>query len=276
MIKDILVNLLLGGSHDRARDYAVSLAEMLDSHLTAIAFAYAPIIPMAAGVVVIPAELIDAQRAENQNAARLAKSNFEKAIGTAGLRVDCNIANASAEGAIGLFARIARCFDLTVLQQADERHSQNDLIIEAALFNGGRPVIVVPHVHSRAPSFKRVLICWDGSKPAARAIADAIPLLGRAGKVEVITIAEANKITEDFPGAEIGQHLARHGLKIEVKRIDTAGMDVGNAILSIAADISADFIVMGAYGHTRIREFVLGGVTNTILSSMTVPVLMSR
>jgi len=101
-------------------------------------------------------------------------------------------------------------------------------------------------------------------------------LLRRAPKIEVITFAEQDKITEEFPGAEIGQHLARHELKVEIKRIDVANIDVANAILSYAADVSADLLVMGAYGHTRIREFVLGGVTNTILASMTVPVLMSH
>lgn len=277
MIKDILVNLAIDNKGDRARDYAISLADKLDAHLTGIAFSYEPVLPMmGGGMEAIPAEYIDEQRVENEKAARLAKTNFQKGVGEAGLRSDCYSPNASAAGAAALFARIGRHFDLAVVQQAEATTPEHDYLIEAILFEGGRPVIVVPYIHKAAPSFKRALVCWDGSKPAARAIADAIPLLRRAGKIEVITIAEAGKVTEEFPGAEIGQHLTRHGLKIEIKRIDVAEIDVGNTILSYVADVSADFLVMGAYGHTRIREFVLGGVTNTILSSMTVPVLMSH
>lgn len=277
MIKDILVNLAVGNKGDRARDYAISLAETLDAHLSGIAFSYDPVLPiMGGGMEAIPAEYIEEQRAENEKAARLAKANFQKSVGEAGLRSDCYSPNASAAGAATLFARISRHFDLAVVQQAEATTPEHDYLIEAALFEGGRPVIVVPYIHKAAPSFKHALVCWDGSRPAARAIADAIPLLRRAGKIEVITIAEAGKVTEEFPGAEIGQHLTRHGLKIDIKRIDIAEIDVGNAILSYVADTSTDFVVMGAYGHSRIREFVLGGVTNTILSSMTAPVLMSH
>jgi nucleotide-binding universal stress UspA family protein len=277
MIKDIIVNLAIDNKGDRARDYAISLADKLDAHLTGIAFSYEPVLPMmGGGMEAIPAEYIDELRAENEKAARLAKANFQKSVGEAGLRSDCYSPNASAAGAAALFARIGRHFDLAVVQQAEATTPEYDYLIESTLFEGGRPVIVVPYIHKAAPSFKRALVCWDGSKPAARAIADAIPLLRRADKIEVITIAEAGKVTEEFPGAEIGQHLTRHGLKIEIKRIDVAKIDVGNTILSYAADVGADFVVMGAYGHTRIREFVLGGVTNTILSSMTVPVLMSH
>jgi nucleotide-binding universal stress UspA family protein len=277
MIKDILVNLAVGNRGDRARDYAISLAETLDAHLSGIAFSYDPVLPiMGGGMEAIPAEYIEEQRAENEKAARLAKADFQKSVGEAGLRSDCYSPNASAAGAATLFARISRHFDLAVVEQAEATTPEHDYLIEAALFEGGRPVIVVPYIHKAAPSFKHALVCWDGSRPAARAIADAIPLLRRAGKIEVITIAEAGKVTEEFPGAEIGQHLARHGLKIDIKRIDIAEIDVGNAILSYVADTSTDFVVMGAYGHSRIREFVLGGVTNTILSSMTAPVLMSH
>ena len=276
MIKDILVNLSTVGKRDRARDYAIALAERLDAHLTGIAFSYEPVIPMMGSIEAVPAQFIDELRGDNEKAAREAKANFQKAIGEAGLRADCYSPNASVAAAAGLFARIGRHFDLTVVQQAEATTFENDFIIEAALFESGRPVVVVPYIQDAAPSFKHVLVCWDGSRPGARAIADAVPLLRRADKIEVITVAEAGKVTEEFPGAEIGRHLSRHGLKIEVKRIDVSNVDVASVILSHAADTSADFLVMGAYGHTRLREFILGGVTAEILSSMTAPVLMSH
>jgi nucleotide-binding universal stress UspA family protein len=119
------------------------------------------------------------------------------------------------------------------------------------------------------------LICWDGSRNAARAIADANPFLARARAIEVVTVGADIK-SDEIPGADIAHHLARHGLKIEVKSIVASDLDVPNAILSHAADVSADFIVMGGYGHSRLREFVLGGATRGILATMTVPTLMSH
>jgi len=276
MIKDILVNLSVGPGRDRARDYAISLADRMDAHLTGIAFWYEPPIPVMAGAEAVPVQYIDEQRAENKSAAERAATNFRKAVGETGLRSDCYSPNVSLAGAARLYARIARHFDLAIVQQSEPKGLNNDEIIEAALFESGRPVIIVPYIQTAGPSFKHVLMGWDGSIQAARAIADAIPLLRSAGKVEVITVGEKGKITEDFPGAEIGQHLSRHGLKVEVKRIDTSRIEPADTILSYAAETSADFLVMGAYGHTRLREFVLGGVTNTLLSSMTLPVLMSH
>ena len=118
---------------------------------------------------------------------------------------------------------------------------------------------------------------WDGSRAAARAIADAMPLLERAKIIEVVIIvADERDKQYEIEGVDMGQHLARHGLKVDVKRIDYGNLDVADALLSHAADYDADFIVMGGYGHSRLREFVLGGVTRSILRTMTAPVLMSH
>ena len=120
------------------------------------------------------------------------------------------------------------------------------------------------------------MVCWDASRNAARAVADAMPILAKAGAIDVVIVASERPKSDEVAGADIGHHLARHGLKVEVKRIVATDTDVANTILSHAADTSADFIVMGGYGHSRLREFILGGATRGILSSMTVPVLMSH
>ena len=120
------------------------------------------------------------------------------------------------------------------------------------------------------------MICWDGGRAAARAVADALPLLKKAKQVEVVIISDKPGKNDEVPGADLGQHLARHGLKVDVKRITSPDIDVPSTILSHAADLSADMIVMGGYGHSRLREFVLGGATLGLLESMTVPVLMSH
>ncbi len=120
------------------------------------------------------------------------------------------------------------------------------------------------------------MVCWDGSRPAARAIADAMPFLEKAKRVELVIVTNEPGKKDEIEGADMGQHLARHGLKVEVKRINSGGIDVADALLSHAADSGADFIVMGGYGHSRLREFVLGGVTHSMLRTMTVPVLLSH
>ena len=119
------------------------------------------------------------------------------------------------------------------------------------------------------------MACWDGSRNAARAIGDAMPFLRRAAKVEVVTV-ESRERRNELSGAKIAAHLARHGLKVELKPIVSADLDVADAVLSHAADTSTDLIVMGGYGHTRLREFVLGGATSGILDAMTVPTLMAH
>ena len=144
------------------------------------------------------------------------------------------------------------------------------------LFDSGRPVIFVPFIQKAGLKLDRVMVCWDGSRAATRAIADSLPFLQKAKQVEVVMVAGGKPKSDEIAGADLGQHLARHGLKVDVKRITSPDIDVPSTILSYAADSSADMIVMGGYGHSRLREFVLGGVTRGILETMTVPVLMSH
>jgi nucleotide-binding universal stress UspA family protein len=163
-----------------------------------------------------------------------------------------------------------------VAQPEPDSTGPERLIIEATLFGSGRPILIVPYIQKAPLTLGRVMACWDGSRSAARAIADALPLLARAKAVEIFTVTgEAGKSSE-VEGADLAHHLARHGLKVEVERQVARDIDVASVILSHAADRSADLIVMGGYGHSRLREFVLGGATRGILASMTVPVLMSH
>lgn len=274
MVRDILVNLATHTKNDRARDYALSLAEKFDAHVTGTAFAYAPIIPVMIGIEGLPAEYIDEERAANEKAAQAAKERFLQAS-TSG-RCEAYSPSVTISGAAHLFAKMGRNYDICIVEQTDQETTQYDSIIEAALFDSGRPVLVVPYIHDKPAKFDTALICWDGSKPAARALADAMPFLHKTKRIHVITVAEAKKITEEFPGAEIAKHLSRHGLAVQTKKITVEDVDIANTILSHAADIDADFLVMGAYGHTRLREFVFGGVTAQILTMMTLPTLMSN
>jgi nucleotide-binding universal stress UspA family protein len=276
MIKDLVVNLGLGKPRDVAADYAISIAETFGAHACGVAFAYEPVVPPSV-MGGIPAELIDAQWAASDSAAKAALDNFAAAAARAGIAAEHRRLAASIGGAGDLFGRLARRFDLAVTAQAEPKSSAaHGLIIEGALFGSGRPVVVVPYIQQDGLKLDRVMVCWDGSRPAARALADAMPFLLRSAEIDVVIVASRREKSDEVPGVDIAEHLARHDLKVDVKRIVSTDVDVPNTILSHAADSSADFIVMGGFGHSRLREFVLGGATRGILDAMTVPTLMSH
>jgi nucleotide-binding universal stress UspA family protein len=276
MIKDIVVNLSVGERAGPAGDYAVSAAATFGAHLAGLAFLYDPIVPVS-GAGYIPGDVIEMQERDNAAATKAATDRFAKAAAGAGISAEPLTLSASFSGAGGQFGRIARRFDLAIVGQAEpETSGVEEVIAESALFDSGRPVIIVPYIQKAPLKLGNVLVCWDGSRAATRAIADAMPLLARAGAVEVVIFANERGKQDEVEGADIGQHLARHGLKVTVNRTVTGDIDVADAILSHAADAGTDFIVMGGYGHSRLREFVLGGVTRSIFRAMTVPVLMSH
>ena len=275
MIKDIVVNLGLG-SHDPAGDFAISIADTFKSHVLGVAFSYEPIIP---GTVMggIPAEFIEAQRVESDKKARAAVARFEQAAKRVGISAETRIISASISGAGDQLGRLGRRFDLVVVGQPERNEAVADEVVdEAALFESGRPVIFVPFIQKTGLKLDRVMLCWDGSRAATRAIADSMPFLQKAKQVEIVMVSGNKPKNDEIAGVDLGQHLARHGLKIDVKRITSPEIDIASTILSYAADSSTDLIVMGGYGHSRLREFILGGVTRGLLESMTVPALMSH
>ena len=275
MIKDIVVNLGLG-TQDPAGIYAISVAEKLDAHLVGIAVSYEPVIP---GTVMggVPPDVIEGQRAESTRRANAAIMRFEQAAKRAGISMETRLITASVAGAADQIGRIARRFDLAIVGQPARKPSLPDQVLdEGVLFESGRPVIFVPFVQTDGVKLDRIMVCWDGSRVASRAVADSMPLLKKAKQVEIVIVSSKPAKDDELPGADLGQHLARHGLSIGIKRITSPDTDVASMILSYAADSLADMIVMGGYGHSRLREFVLGGVTRGLLESMTVPVLMSH
>jgi nucleotide-binding universal stress UspA family protein len=277
MIKDIVANLSVREAPDVAMDFAVSVAVAFNARLAGIAFVYEPIIPVMIDMYGIPTDVIESQRVESERTAKAAVARLDKAGRDAGLATEAHMLDSAASTAPGVFASLARRFDLSIVGQAEPDQAALDgLIVEAALFDSGRPMLVVPYIQRDGLRLDRILLCWDGSRSAARAAGDALPFLRRAKVVEVVTVASEPAKSDEMPGADIAQHLTRHGVTVELKRIVTAENDVASTVLSHAADSSADFLVMGGYGHSRLREFVLGGVTREILTSMTVPTLMSH
>ncbi len=276
MIKDLIVNLSLGDKSDPTADFAISTANLLNAHVTAVSFVYEAIIP-ALELMPIPADLIEMQREESERLAANAANRFAEAARRSSVSAETRQLDETLAGAPETFARAARRFDLSVVSQPRPESPGNDtLFVESALFSSGRPVLVVPYIQRSGLTLDRVLICWDGSRTAARAIADALPLLQRAKTTEIVTVSDGSPALNEIPGTDIARHLARHGLNIELRRLVAGDVDTANIILSHAADTAADLIVMGGYGHSRLREFILGGVTRGLLTSMTVPTLMSH
>jgi nucleotide-binding universal stress UspA family protein len=215
---------------------------------------------------------------ENAKADRAAsRSAFDKAIKGLQLSSEWRVVDDYPDEALIIASRYA---DLLVVGQAtpDNAPETPAHLPESVALATGRPVLVVPQVGAERPPGKKVMLCWNASRESARAAWDALPFLKAADEVIVMIVeprASANGHGEE-PGADVATWLARHGVTVTVQRETAADSDVGNVILSRAADLDIDLIVMGAYGHSRLRELVMGGVSRTLLASMTVPVLMSH
>jgi nucleotide-binding universal stress UspA family protein len=272
MIKDILVNLSYGTSQDGVSNCALSVAETFGAHITGIAFH-----PAVLGGVDLPANFIRAQQGEAQERAQALATAFDEATRRAGVSAETRRIEAGIGDVPTQFARIARRFDLSVIGQFErDRDHRTNIVIEAALFDSGRPVLIVPFIQKDRLKLDHVMVCWDGSRAATRAIADAMPFLTRSGKTSIVVADTQSAESADPPGADIATHLTRHGVNATIERIPVNKIDVSNTILSYAADTGAHLIVMGGYEHSRLREFILGGTTRGMLASMTKPTLMSH
>jgi len=276
MIKDILVNLSYGTSQDGVSNYALSVAETFGAHIVGAAFAY-PV--MASGVGLgLPTNYIRVQQAEAQERAESVAAAFDEATRRTGVSAETRRFEAGIGDVPTQFAHIARRFDLSVIGQFERDRGQptTNIVIEAALFESGRPVLIVPFIQKDRLRLDHVMVCWDGSRAAARAVGDAMPFLTRSGKASIVVADIQSTKSADLPGADIATHLTRHGVNVTIERIPVSKIDVSNAILSYAADTYPDLIVMGGYGHSRLREYILGGTTRGMLASMTKPTLMSH
>lgn len=149
---------------------------------------------------------------------------------------------------------------------------------EAIIFGSGRPTLILPHIRKRAGAFAldTVAVAWDFSRSAARAVADALPILEKAKHVSVVTVTNEKVIDTKRSGVELAKHLARHGVDVVVDTVDAADRGIGEVLEAYVTSHNADVLVMGAYGHSRIREFILGGATRSTLSQPPLPIVFSH
>jgi nucleotide-binding universal stress UspA family protein len=277
-LKNLLVIVDPGKQTTVRIDAALLLASRFGAHLTGL-FVIAP--PLLPGYVApeLSQELIDMERQLAQDAADRAALDFRSRVERAGTgeRAEWRLDHGDPDQVAGLAARYA---DLIIVGQIDPDRDRNIPAFhpEDILLAGGRPVLMVPYAGNVASLGERIVIAWNGSREAARAVNDALPLLETANRVTVLVINPETGFDgpEAEPGADIALHLVRHGVKADVDRVSARGMDPADLLLNYVADNSADLLVMGGYGRSRLRELVLGGFTRHILRHMTLPVLMSH
>jgi nucleotide-binding universal stress UspA family protein len=277
--KTILVQL----SNPRRTDVLVSvasrLAERSNAHLigfnVAHALAHAPVAPTLLG----PEDFAAFQAIDDEQAARL-KAAFDEA--TANRAIVAEWRNVEIEGMEPAAAVIehGRAADLIVASQADPDWEMSGFFDapERLALESGRPVLIVPYAGSFGEIGKRIMVAWSGKRESARALYDALPLLKSADAATLLCVVGrgADGESGQLPGAEIAATLARHGVNVTVRKTIAEDIGVADEILARLADDGSDLLVMGAYGHSRLREMVFGGVTRHILRHMTVPTLMSH
>jgi nucleotide-binding universal stress UspA family protein len=222
-----------------------------------------------AGVPLLPEDL-----SPLTDAAREALERFTSSVTRLGVP-SCET-RMSDDGMADSLVLQARYCDLVVIGQAAPGDSLTDTLPQELILHSPRPVLVVPHAGHFERIGERPLLAWDGGMAASRAIVAALPLLQRAAQVTlaVFNPEQVYGAHGEQPGADLASYLARHGVKLDVMVREAA--DVGAGLLSLTAEIDADLLVMGCYGHSRFRELMLGGATRSVLKGMTRPVLMTR
>ena len=274
--RTILVHYDAGRTAAARLEYAIGLAQQYGAHVACL---YAlDMMPAPSSGYEGRAVIVEAQKRAQAEMLAEARKGYEGVLRRTGYdKIEWRESAADALAAVALHARYA---DLVVVgQQNEEWPSGVGHELERAMpLAAGRPVLVVPYAFQASGPARRILVAWNASREAARAVTDALPILRRASHVHVVTAnARASSAGHgEEPGADIGLFLTRHGVKVTVSRQDASGLDIGNLLLSRAFDLQADLIVSGAWGHSRLREMVLGGVTRTLLESMTVPVFVAH
>lgn len=278
--QDLLVYLDDSKACGERIEAAIALAKRQDAGLTGVALALKSTISTYIGID-IPASLTDAQQEIVRKAAESAVAKFEAACKEAGVRYTSKIDVCSATKAPGRLAFHARHADMSFVGQPSPDEpgvSFQESLLEGVLFASGRPLYIVPYVGRPHMKIRKAVIAWDGGKKAVRAVNDAIPLLkGRSEAIVLVINPETRQGAHgDKPGQDIADHLERHGIKTVVDTLNMPDASPDTLVLNYLADSGADLLIMGAYGHSRLRERAFGGVTNTILHQMTTPVLMSE
>lgn len=278
MALDSVKNILIGFTEDEetpssALSYGMSLASASRAHVTVLsasvklALTHAFVSQVAAGLV----------STENRRVLALAEAAAENARRQALAEgVPCTVETAQLRFSelTEKFSALCRVHDLSVVDADPDALAIDRSLIEQALFSSGRPVIVVPRGFDDFRA-ERIVVAWDGSPKAARALNDALPFLKAASAVDIVCVTGEKDLSKAVPGADLAPHLARHGIEATVTDLVAQNGDAAQTLRTHATLFRADMVVMGAYMHSRLRQMVLGGVTQSLLKDSPVPLFLS-
>ena len=275
--RDITVHLTLDPRNNARTQLAIALARRFAAHLTGLYTVPPPNVPYYMGEY-IPTELIQKQMDDAQHASAATRETFLATCAAANIPHRWRQSDLAPVEALRVQAR---CSDLVIVGQPDPEPGEpgaipygTDVLPQELALQAGRPVLAVPHVGTFPDLGRRILGAWNGKREAARAVHDAMPLLKGAEVVLALTVGAERK--GRAPLEEIVDLLRRHGVRVDGVVAEAGGVKVGHALLTEAQKHQCDMIVMGAFGHSRLREMVFGGVTETVLGAMTLPVLLSN
>ena len=280
-LKDILLALTTypEATPVSAVDEAVAFAAAVGARISAIACEVKIQAPgnVLAGALLDVAALVAAEAKKSSTNAKVLLTAFQDAAEKRGVFQDRILERCLTSEAPGVLVEYARLRDLTIVPVPVGDYF-DQWYAEAIIFGSGHPTLVLPHTRKRAGAFALdvVAIAWDFSRPAARAVADALPLLEKAKKVHVLTVANEKVIESRRPTTEFAKYLGRHDVDVVLDTVDAADRRIGDILESYVTSCNADMLVMGAYGHSRIREFILGGATKSMLSRPPLPILLSH
>jgi nucleotide-binding universal stress UspA family protein len=277
MLKNLLVHIPSERPIRPITDSAISLAVSCAAHLDAVSIGYeSTSVGLATDGAAAVAAVFEIDRERALARANAALAVFEAGVRNTGIGYGLRRLTGIPAESAATVSTLARLYDLTiVLQPEPGRETADNDVPQEILLQSGGPVLFIPYTHKGPFEPKHIGIAWDGSRLAARALRDAAPFLARAQTITIVSLNDAN-LPADASAAALVTHLARRGLTARVERMEADRADIQPTILSIAADIGLDLIVMGGYGHSRLNERILGGVTRGMLQSMTVPTLMSH
>ena len=276
--KDLLVHVDDSKACEGRVQAAIELAITHEAHLTGVYVIGDPPPETFESGVLLP-EMREMLQQGARERADAALDHFTEVAKRNQISFESRVDRVQYTAMVEALAAHARYADIVILGQADPDDGSVPLYLpEEVTLASGRPSLIIPYIGAAATLGQRVTLAWDASREAARTVNDALPILKLAQAVNVVTVNPSDKPFGhgEQPGADIALHLARHGVEVEVQRIELRDIDVPDIILSHVADQSSDLLVMGAYGHSRLRELVLGGVTRAMLHDMTVPVLMAH
>ncbi|MBS7541356.1 universal stress protein [Ancylobacter lacus] len=255
--------------------YALGLASAAQAHLTVQAASLKMAIPFSA-VGQLASDIVTSENRRLHELAEAVARDAGRDAEQLGVSCSLETPHLPFPDLVEAFLHQARVHDVAVLDAFDGVVDLDRVLAERVLFESGRPVIAVPVGYSGFRC-RRIIVAWDGSGVAARAVADALPLLRAADQVEIVSVVGEKDIARAVPGAELAPHLIRHGVTAEVKSLRVGGSgDVAEVLRDQASLFHADLIVMGAYRHSRLQEILLGGVTRSLLGASPVPLFLSH